>query len=125
MSNEFFCQLTYYNDYIFRSLLEAKWAIVFDYLKIQYQYESQCFHTKHGWYLPDFHLNNINLWIEIKPKFPSIEEIDKIQTVADQTNCFACILVSFPEIDVFSGKWQPTQSFVFLFSPGSRKSAHI
>ncbi|WP_254174208.1 hypothetical protein [Planktothrix pseudagardhii] len=125
MSDEVVSKLTYYNGYIFRSLLEAKWAILFDYLKIQYQYESQRFDTKYGWYLPDFHLKNVNLWIEIKPKFPSSEAIDKIQTVADQTNCFACILISFPEIDLFGKEWQPTQSFVFLFSPGSKKSAHI
>lgn len=60
---------TVYNGYRFRSRLEARWAVFFDALNIEYKYEHQGFNLgKFGWYLPDFWLPNNNLhWIEIKP----------------------------------------------------------
>lgn len=60
---------TVYNGYRFRSRLEARWAVFFDALKIEYQYEPEGFDLDGRWYLPDFYLPEINggLWVEIKP----------------------------------------------------------
>ena len=58
---------TYYNGYHFRSRLEARWAIFFDELGIDYEYEREGYETASGaWYLPDFYTSDC--WIEIKHK---------------------------------------------------------
>lgn len=60
---------TEYNGYRFRSRLEARWAVFFDDLEIEYQYESEGYDLgKLGWYLPDFYLPKTKQFIGIKPK---------------------------------------------------------
>lgn len=67
---------TEYQGYTFRSRLEARWAVFFDALNIEWRYEHEGFELNTGeWYLPDFYLPNVGvrsteaspLWIEIKP----------------------------------------------------------
>lgn len=59
---------TIYNGYRFRSRLEARWAVFFDSLGVEYQYEPEGFVLNDGTpYLPDFYLPNQRMWIEIKP----------------------------------------------------------
>jgi len=47
---------TVYNGYRFRSRLEARWAVFFDTLGIEYRYEPEGFDLDGIWYLPDFFL---------------------------------------------------------------------
>ena len=59
---------TIYNGYRFRSRLEARWAVFFDAMGIDYEYEREGYDLgKVGWYLPDFWLPKYELWVEIKP----------------------------------------------------------
>jgi hypothetical protein len=59
---------TIYNGYRFRSRLEARWAVFFDALGIEYEYEPEGFDLGDGsYYLPDFYLSKFDLYIEIKP----------------------------------------------------------
>jgi len=62
---------TRYNGYWFRSRLEARWAVFFDALEIDYEYEPEGFDLGDGvWYLPDFWLPTFNysgIYCEIKP----------------------------------------------------------
>lgn len=59
---------TRYKGYRFRSRLEARWAVFFDALGIEWEYEKEGFDLGvHGWYLPDFWLPKHGIWIEIKP----------------------------------------------------------
>lgn len=65
---------TSYGGCKFRSRLEARWAVFFDYLEWRWEYEPEGFQLKSGWYLPDFrvHLTNPcewsgDRWIEVKP----------------------------------------------------------
>lgn len=59
---------TKYGGYRFRSRLEARWAVFFDKIGLDWVYEPEGFVVPgYGWYLPDFHLNDIGLWVEIKP----------------------------------------------------------
>jgi len=58
---------TQYNGYKFRSRLEARWAVFFDTVGINYEYEKEGFDLgEAGWYLPDFWLPDLHRWIEIK-----------------------------------------------------------
>ena len=66
---------TVYNGYLFKSKLEAKWAVFFDRIGIGYQYEPEAFAVEGGWYTPDFYLPDVYLrsneesgvYIEVKP----------------------------------------------------------
>ena len=58
---------TVYNGYRFRSRLEARWAVFFDVLGIEYEYEPEGYKFSDGQcYLPDFYLSNLNTFVEIK-----------------------------------------------------------
>lgn len=59
---------TYYNGYRFRSRLEARWAVFFDHVGIEYEYEPEGFVMHDNTpYLPDFFLPRHNTYVEIKP----------------------------------------------------------
>lgn len=74
---------TRYKGYRFRSRLEARWAVFFDALGIQWEYEKEGFDLgKHGWYLPDFWLPSLNCWVEIKGADADLEEIRKCTILA-------------------------------------------
>jgi len=74
---------TYYNGTLFRSRLEAKWAVFFDEMKIEYEYEPEGYDLGDGvWYLPDFYLPKQDCFIEIKGKNPTKKEIGKCISVA-------------------------------------------
>lgn len=54
----------------FRSRLEAKWAVFFDHLDMEWQYEPERYMVgpkeARRTYLPDFHLTGHDLWVEVK-----------------------------------------------------------
>ena len=77
---------TAYGGYRFRSRLEARWAVFLDALNIGFRYEPEGFDLGAlGWYLPDFWLPRIALWLEIKPTFPRRDEIEKVRALANVT----------------------------------------
>lgn len=60
---------TRYADTVFRSRLEARWALFFDYLGIAWEYEPEGYRLgpdRDHWYLPDFRLSEIGTWVEVK-----------------------------------------------------------
>lgn len=61
---------TKYKGYRFRSRTEARWAVFFESLRIRWEYEIQGFDLGGEWYLPDFYLPHLSLWIEIKAGSP-------------------------------------------------------
>ena len=58
---------TQYDGYLFRSRLEARWAVFFDNAKIAYEYEPEGFDLNGEYYLPDFYLPDFQIYVEIKP----------------------------------------------------------
>lgn len=60
----------------FESLLEARWALTFELMGIEWRYEPQRFELRAGYtYTPDFYLEDIG-WIEIKPEFDALLEAE-------------------------------------------------
>lgn len=60
---------TEYSGYLFRSRLEARWAVFFDYLSVEYDYEIEGYELEEqGRYLPDFWLPQFKCFLEIKRK---------------------------------------------------------
>jgi hypothetical protein len=61
---------TRYAGYRFRSRLEARWAVFFESLGAQWEYEPEGFDLDSVQYLPDFRVTTGDLvyWYEVKPK---------------------------------------------------------
>lgn len=89
---------TTWHGYRFRSRLEARWAVFFDSLGIEFQYEPEGFRLPNGqWYLPDFFIPQTKTWAEVKPLPLSPEEHWKCEQVALGTNHEILLLVGLPE----------------------------
>lgn len=81
---------TKYKGYRFRSRLEARWAVFFDALGIQWEYEPEGFDLgEAGWYLPDFLIfcddNSEGVWFEVKGKKATKPDINKLEALCDHT----------------------------------------
>ena len=79
---------TYYDGHLFRSRLEARWAVVFNALSVPYEYEPEGFDLGDGlYYLPDFRVKcygcrgnykrqqPFDLYIEVKGKMTAADAI--------------------------------------------------
>jgi hypothetical protein len=78
-----FSTKTKYKDIIFRSKLEATWALFFDLLEIKWLYEAKTVTLFDGTsYTIDFTLPDLNVYIEIKPKRPYEEEKSKAKKLS-------------------------------------------
>lgn len=77
---------THYRGYRFRSRLEARWAVFFDAMGIEWQYETQGFMLPSGPYLPDFFLPRWELWFEVKGKRADDEELEMCRDLSFKDN---------------------------------------
>ncbi len=78
-------KITKYGGTTFRSVLEARWAVFFDYLNIKWEYEPLLFKTYPKWYKPDFYLPDIQngVIVEVKPSPPTSLEGRLLSQVSD------------------------------------------
>ena len=77
---------TVYKGYRFRSRLEARWAVFFDALGIEWEYEKEGYDLgAAGWYLPDFWLPHFGWW-EVKGAIPTDAEVTKICALSEGTS---------------------------------------
>lgn len=65
---------TRYAGYRFRSRIEARWAVFFTRLNLDWQYEPQGFKVGPAQlpYLPDFYLTTQALYVEVKPAYADL-----------------------------------------------------
>ncbi len=76
---------TQYKGYRFRSRLEARWAVFFDAMGLEWDYEVEGFELDDGTrYLPDFYIPSWKMHLEVKPTLPTELEIKKLQSLATQ-----------------------------------------
>lgn len=68
---------TSYNGYKFRSRLEARWAVYFDELNLEYVYEPEGYQEGNIRYLPDFWLPTLECFAEVKPRLFTESEFNK------------------------------------------------
>lgn len=91
-----------YNGTGYRSKLEARWALHFDFFNIQAQYEPERFYMKDWSYLPDFYLQK-GFYVEIKPNFEKfIEEKEKYIAFSDAFEASIACCIGLP----CAFKWQ-------------------
>ena len=102
---------TEYNGHRFRSRLEARWAVFFDSLGVKYQYELEGFDLDGVYYLPDFWLPHITpelaaqgwgLWVEIKPRPISEDELKKVVALVEKSGHNALVFQGDPWPDKYS-----------------------
>lgn len=74
---------TKYKGYLFRSRLEARWAVFFDALGIKWEYEKEGYDLDGIYYLPDFWLPELKCFIEIKGEKPSEDETNKARRLSE------------------------------------------
>lgn len=90
---------TVYNGYRFRSRLEARWAVFFDWFKLRYEYEKEGYDLDGVWYLPDFWLPDANAFVEIKGAEPSEADQDKAVRLALLSECCVAIFHGEPNLN--------------------------
>ncbi len=82
--NKFAARKSEFGGEVFRSHLEAEWARFYSRVGTAWQYEPKSFNTRHGPYVPDFHLTEQGIWVEVKPVNPSVIEAEKGEDVQKQ-----------------------------------------
>lgn len=87
---------TRYKGYRFRSRVEARWAVFFDAMEWDWEYEKEGFDLDGMLYLPDFLLKNCDTWVEIKGAPPTADEVVKCGRLAKHTNQAVLILFGEP-----------------------------
>lgn len=82
---------THYAGHRFRSRLEARWAVFFDHMGIEWQYEVEGFNVSQRLsgcgegrfpYLPDFWLPGLGLWVEVKGSLTHDEAVRLLDAAA-------------------------------------------
>ncbi|MDQ8209635.1 hypothetical protein QEH52_19100 [Coraliomargarita sp. SDUM461003] len=89
---------TAYRGYRFRSRLEARWAIYFDEIGIEWEYEPEGFEFDNGIrYLPDFFFPQVKLWGEVKAGRFSQKELEKVKMLVKGTEQSCILLEGTPD----------------------------
>lgn len=88
---------TSYNGYLFRSRLEARWAVFFDSLGVAWEYEKEGYELSTGKrYLPDFWLPDENIWVEVKGKMPDDEYLKMLETFSSASGQALLLVIGMP-----------------------------
>lgn len=111
---------TQYKGYRFRSRLEARWAVFFDTMGIEWRYESEGYRLPSGYYLPDFWFPNIKAFGEVKPaQFTRKETFSCVELVSQskspcimlsdvpQIGNYVLLVATEKEVTQFYGKQEP------------------
>ena len=113
---------TIYRGYRFRSRTEARWAVFFDAVSLPFEYEKEGFDLGEGtWYLPDFWMPSLKLWVEIK------SELTFVERKVPDCSAFALSkgekLYSCPELDLMRKfrDYQPWPVACIVGQPGKHR----
>lgn len=102
---------TEYNGVMFRSRLEARWALFFDLLSIEWMYEYEGYETSAGWYVPDFWLPDVYMrsqakgcFVEIKPDNYEPDTHPALEYICEQLQVGGMLIKGFYPYDEFGGE---------------------
>lgn len=97
---------------LFRSTQEVRYAMLFNRLGLDWQYEPIPYQTPLGTYLPDFWLPELDIHVEIKGMIIKDEAIIKLQSVCDQTGKIGVILSGYPDPhQIFESPWSTSKGY--------------
>jgi len=97
---------THYNGYRYRSRMEARWAIFFDAMNIQWQYELEGYILGNRSYLPDFFLPTVEMYGEVKPKPFNAREKAVAKQLARESGKPVLMLIDVPDFKPYNA-YQP------------------
>lgn len=105
---------TFYKGNFFRSRLEARWAIFFDSLGIEWEYEPEGYDLNGIKYLPDFWLPTFDggMYVEVKPKELNELEFEKACRLATQSGKIVWLAVGVPAARAYT-TLQPYKNEIF------------
>ena len=89
---------TRYKEILFRSRIEARWALFYDKIKVSWQYEAEGYDLNGTKYLPDFWMPQQDCFIEIKGAYPTIKEQCKVSLLSQLSGKQAFIFGPLPTI---------------------------
>ena len=118
---------TFYNGFLFRSRLEARWAVFMDCLKVDYRYEAEGYDLDGVFYLPDFWLPKQKCFLEIKPDDPTREEYDKASRLAERSGFTVFIMrgqIQMPDVHT-SELWYGNESWAHAIVPGGSDEHYL
>lgn len=102
---------TKYKGILFRSRLEARWAVFFDELRLEWEYEVNGFDLDGIWYLPDLWLPQVKMWAEIKPVEFTAEERKKAKLLTKLSGYECLELVGQPADKPYWAHTLPSQGY--------------
>lgn len=91
---------TRYRGYRFRSRLEARWAVFFDTIGWEWEYEKEGFDLDGKLYLPDFWFPQAAMWAEVKGESFTDEEKALCRSLALHSKCTVLMFAGLPD-------WKP------------------
>jgi hypothetical protein len=100
---------TRYKGYHFRSRLEARWAVFFDALALEWEYEPQGFELSSGLYLPDFKVSypdQKNCWFECKGALEDVRSDEWARMIEFEEAAGLIVLDGVPDCRMYLS---PTQ----------------
>lgn len=93
---------TEYGGRLYRSRLEARWAVFFDAMKIRYEYEAEGYNLDGLYYLPDFYLPDLKVYVEIKPARELEEvELDKVLRLQQTSGKRVLLIIGSPGLNSY------------------------
>lgn len=93
---------TIYSGDCFKSRLEVRWAIFLKALGFEYEYEKQAYGLLSGWYLPDFWIPRLRVWLEVKPYSGGDIDTLRYRELALSTGCPHLCVRGRPEPNRYS-----------------------
>lgn len=105
---------TNYRGISFRSRREARWAVFWDALEVQWQYEPPHHQLPSGNYLPDFLLPELRIWVEIKPDLKFLDEYERQRAIK---RCYELAIESDHTVLLYYGDViNPSESLETIYS---------
>lgn len=113
---------TLFDGILFRSRLEARWACFYKTLGIKYSYEHEGYKGNNGiMYLPDFYIQHLDCFIEIKGQYPNNKEFEKARFLSDGLNKNVYIFHGFfpksTEISNYAIEYGANDTSAIIISP--------
>lgn len=87
---------TTYRGITYRSRVEARWAVFFEHMGWPAAYEPEGFDMEGTWYLPDFWLPDLGVYVEIKAADPTDEEVSRCRKLAEHTGKQVWLIAGSP-----------------------------
>jgi len=101
---------TRYKGFLFRSRLEARWALFLDALNINWFYEHEGYDLDGLWYLPDFYLPTFHngAFIEVKPFAFLKAELEKAERLCLISGKIVILAIDVPDFICYEYYYRET-----------------